>query len=55
MLAKDINQHSKEGRLLIVAVSVLINSGPEETKGKEPDEVIQLLDQAADALSHFKM
>lgn len=55
MKAKDINRHSPEGRLLVLAVSTLQQYGPKETNGKEADEVLDLLDQAATKLENFKM
>lgn len=55
MKASQINRHSPEGRLLVMAVSTLQTKGPKETNGKEADEVLELLDQAATALENFRM
>lgn len=46
---------TREGKLLYFAVTALISSGPESTKGKEAAEVVSLLEGAVTALEDFKM
>lgn len=46
---------SKEGRLLYVAICILESSGPEQLKGKEASEIINILEESAARLENFKM